>query len=87
MILWTKSRRSRRATPPCRRVNTNLGRKLKSLTVTPGSAAAKVLDCLRRGVVDPVAIADELDMITSTAAMLKGRLIKAEHWRPEGGEA
>lgn len=58
------------------------GSKMPPIRVTPGTTAAAVLDCLQRGVVDPVAIADALDLKTQTAVMLKGRIINAGHWSP-----
>lgn len=52
------------------------------ITVKPGSAAAKVLACLRRGVTDRIAIADELDMNDLVVARLIAQLRAAGHWRP-----
>lgn len=50
----------------------------------PGARKAQVLQCLRAGIVDVVAIADDCDMRTADAARLKKQLIAEGAWT-EGG--
>lgn len=50
----------------------------------PGARKAQVLQCLRAGIVDVVAIADGCDMRTADAARLKKQLIAEGVWT-EGG--
>ena len=54
----------------------------------PGTRAHDVLELLRAGVVDAVAIADKLGMATNVAGRLKTQLVRGGHWSPEqqGGE-
>ena len=54
------------------------------LNVMPGTRAHDVLSLLQTGVVDPVEIADRLDMKTNVAASFKARLIAGGHWAATG---
>lgn len=62
-------------------------RSREALNVIPGARLHDTLELLRRGVVDPVAIADELDVKTNVAASFKARLIKSGHWSSDAGSA
>lgn len=51
--------------------------------IKPGGLDDKVMGCLRRGVTDVTAIADELDMLTGPVGAAKKRLVDGGFWPPK----